>query len=229
MNATEVLHHLEQLGTAQNRKIYGRHGVQGPMFGVSYGNLGKLRKQIGTDHELATALWASGNHDARVLATMIADVDQLGAAELDAWARSLDSYVATDALATMVAGGALARRKAEIWTRRASEFVGRAGWGVTARLAGQDNDIDDEWFEALVATIEAGIHQAPNRKRETMNTALIAIGCRNGHLRRVATAAGKRIGPVEVDHGETSCGTADAVEYIARTWKHRAGKKSKRS
>ena len=86
----------------------------------------------------------------------------------------------------------------------------------------------DAWFEQRIEAVEAGIHQAPNRKRETMNTALIAIGCRNKRLRKAAEAAAKRIGPVEVDHGATSCKTADAVEYIARTWNHRAGKQTKR-
>jgi len=68
MNKTEALRALKALGTAQNRKVYARHGVQPPLFGVSYAALGKLRKQIGVDHKLALALWKSGNHDARVLA-----------------------------------------------------------------------------------------------------------------------------------------------------------------
>ena len=35
MNCQSVLAELKSLGTAQNRKVYGRHGVKGPMFGVS--------------------------------------------------------------------------------------------------------------------------------------------------------------------------------------------------
>jgi len=61
------------MGTAQNRKVYARHGVGEDMYGVSYSNLGKLRKSIKRHHALAEQLWATGNHDARVLATMIAD------------------------------------------------------------------------------------------------------------------------------------------------------------
>jgi 3-methyladenine DNA glycosylase AlkD len=227
MKLREAMAELEALGTAQNRKVYGRHGVDDPMYGVSFGNLGKLRRRIRTDHELAEQLWASGNHDARVLATMIADVDRLGARELDAWARSLGNYVVTDAFATMLVEGDLAPRKAEIWTRRGAEFVGRAGWALVARLAGADNELEDAWFLDRLEKIETGIHEAPNRKRETMNTALIAIGCRNARLRQRAEAAARRIGPVEVDHGETSCRTADAIEYIARTWDHRNAKRSK--
>ncbi len=67
------------------------------MYGVSYGNLGKLKKKIKTDQEVAEGLWASGNHDAMVLATMVADPAQVKSSQLDAWARDLASYVLTDA------------------------------------------------------------------------------------------------------------------------------------
>ncbi len=42
------------------------------MFGVSFGESGKLRKRIGAEQEVAEALWSSGNVDAMTLATMVA-------------------------------------------------------------------------------------------------------------------------------------------------------------
>ncbi|HBY07660.1 MAG TPA: DNA alkylation repair protein, partial [Chloroflexi bacterium] len=72
MNFDETMQALETMGTAQNRKIYARHGVGENMFGVSVANLKTLKKQIKKDHTLALQLWSSGNHDARYLATMIA-------------------------------------------------------------------------------------------------------------------------------------------------------------
>jgi len=92
MAADEVHARLEAMGTSQNRKVYGRHGVGAEMYGVSFANLGKLKKKIKTDQALAEELWASGNHDARVLATMIADPAALKSRQLDTWARDLDSY-----------------------------------------------------------------------------------------------------------------------------------------
>lgn len=225
MTVDEALAELRSLGTAQNRKVYARHGAREPMFGVSFANLGMLRRRIKVDHRLATELWHSGNHDARVLATMIADTDSVKSVNLDRWVRDLDSHVVTDAFATMVSGMPVATRKAAMWTTRRDEFVGRAGWAIVARIAIRADAPDDEWFEARIAEIEAGIHAAANRKRESMNSALVAIGTRNRRLQKSAVAAAKRIGRIEVDHGETGCKTADAREYIARTWKHRASKK----
>jgi hypothetical protein len=61
-----------------------------------------------------------------------------------------------------------------------------------------------------------------------MNNALIAIGGRNEALRKQATAAAKRVGKVDVDHGDTACKTPDAVSYIEKMWarkKEREGAK----
>ena len=61
---------------------------------------------------------------------------------------------------------------------------------------------------------------APNRARQGMNQALIAIGSRNDALATTAIAAAERIGPVEVDHGDTDCKTPDAATYIAKVRAH---------
>ena len=77
----------------------------------------------------------------------------------------------------------------------------------------------DRAADQRLERIEAGIHRSPNRTRYAMNCALISIGKRTQKLRRAATAVARRIGPVEVDHGETSCKTPDAAAAIARKWR----------
>ena len=47
MTLPETMYALRQAGTAQNRKVYARHGVLGEQFGVSYAELGKFQKKIG--------------------------------------------------------------------------------------------------------------------------------------------------------------------------------------
>ena len=96
ISGEEVLRRLESLGTAQNRKIYRRHGAGEKLFGVSFANLEKLQKEIKVDHELAQRLWASGNHDARVLAAMIADPAATSLQLLNCWKKDLDGYIVTD-------------------------------------------------------------------------------------------------------------------------------------
>ena len=90
MTKSEALRELESMGTEQNRKLYQRHGVKGPAFGVSYANLGALQRRIRIDHPLALALWATGNHDARVLANMIAEPNSMSARAVDRISPGMD-------------------------------------------------------------------------------------------------------------------------------------------
>jgi 3-methyladenine DNA glycosylase AlkD len=216
MATIPILDQLEALGTEQARKTYRRHGVTGPSFGVSYADLGKLRKKIKVDHALAQQLWASSNHDARILATMIADPQAADNALLDSWASNLDNYVVSDAFSTFAAQTPLAREKADQWTPSDAEWVGATGWNILAHLALDDDSLPDAYFERYIDIIQRDIHGRKNRARYSMNNALIAIGGRNDALEAKAIAAAGVIGKVKVDHGETNCKTPDAIPYIAK-------------
>jgi 3-methyladenine DNA glycosylase AlkD len=217
MNEHDVLATLQAMGTEQNRKVYRRHGVGENMYGVSFANLGSLKKKIKIDHGLAQKLWATGNHDARVLATMIADPKQANDKLLESWMKDLSNYVITDAFSVYASQTPLAGKKMEKWMTSKNEWIGQAGWSLLARLAMNDQTLPDSYFENYLETIERDIHTSRNRVRHAMNGALIAIGIRNNKLQKKAMAAAKRIGKVDVDHGETDCQTPDAAAYIQKT------------
>jgi 3-methyladenine DNA glycosylase AlkD len=228
MTYDQVMKELKKMGTAQNRKVYGRHGVKDAMFGVSYANLNALKKKIKTDHDLAVKLWESGNHDARVLATMIADPARLKSATLDQWVRDLDNYVLTDALSSLAGKTSHIHQKMQKWTKSKQEWVARTGWALLARLSTVDDDLPDAFFDEYLGVIESNIHTSKNRVRDAMNSAVINIGLRNANLEKRAIAAAKRIGKVDVDHGQTGCKTPDAIEYINKTKEHRRRKAAKK-
>jgi len=226
MEINEALKTLETLGTEQNRKIYRRHGVLGAQYGVSYANLEKLRKKIKCDHTLAQQLWASGNHDARVLATQIADPQQADETLLSAWVSELDNYGLADAFAEFAGKTPFARSLAERWANADAEYVGRAGWHLLAKMALLDPSLPDDYFESHLAQIAAQIHQRPNRTRQGMHNALIAFGARSDSLFALAAAAAESIGKVEIDHGETSCKTPDTIPYMKKAREHRKKRES---
>ena len=221
MTKDEVLAQLEAMGTAQNRKVYQRHGVGEPMFGVSVAHLKALKKKIKVDHDLAEVLWQTGNHDAQVLAMMIANPKAVSEAQLMAWSRDIDSYVLCDAFSGLLNQTPFVRQQAEAWVGAEDEWQGRCGWYLLSYLAMNDGSLADDYFGPYLTVIEQEIHQRKNRVREAMNNSLIAIGIRNPALQARAIAVAGRIGPVDVDHGETSCKTADAVAYIEKTVQRR--------
>ncbi len=228
MTAKAILSELEALGSAQTRKIYKRHGVGDNQYGVSYANLKTLKKKVKVDHGAAQQLWATGNHDARILATMIADPKQADESLLDAWADDLSNYVITDAFSGFAGKTAFVQQKMEQWTGSDNEWKGQTGWSLLASLAMNDASVPDDFFDPYLAIIAQDIHNRKNRVRYTMNTALITIGTRSDTLEQKALAVAAQIGTVDVDHGETSCKTPDAAAYIRKTrerQKARAGKK----
>jgi 3-methyladenine DNA glycosylase AlkD len=225
MNVQEALDTLKSLGTEQNRKIYRRHGAGEDVYGVSFAHLKDLKKKVKTDHELAVGLWNSGNHDARMFAGMIADPQRLDPGTLDAWAQGLRSYPETDTLGGLAARAPHARETMARWIASDEEWTASAGWRILANVAMNEDGLPDEYFERFLATIERDIHGSPNRVRHEMNNALIAIGVRAPGLQEKAEAAAKRIGKVEVDHGETDCKTPEAIGYIRKVVERRAKKK----
>ncbi len=221
MTKAETMRQLKAAGTAQNRKVYAQHGMTGPIFGVSYAVLGKLKRSIRIDQALAEKLWATGNHDAKVLATMIADPNEMTATKLNAWAKDLRDRSMSAALSNVVAAAPGGSKQTDQWTSSKSEWIGCAGWHTLASLARQENGLKDAYFESHLKTIETKIHKSRNWVRYAMNNALISIGTRNRKLERGATAAARKIGKVEVDHGMTGCKTPEAVSYIKKAVAHK--------
>jgi 3-methyladenine DNA glycosylase AlkD len=225
----ETLHALKSVATAQTRKTYLRHGYPEDTWGVSFADLKKLAKQIDTDHALAQKLWATGNGDACTLATMVADPDEATSKELDAWVKVVDHSLMSQMLARYAADTDFAREKADHWAKSPEEFIGETGYHVLGKLALQDEELPDDYFEGCLHTIENSIHKAKNYTRAAMNQAVIAIGVRNPNLTKKALATAARIGKVEVDHGDTACQTPDAAAYIQKTLARAAATKPKPS
>jgi 3-methyladenine DNA glycosylase AlkD len=225
MTLADAMRALEEAGSAQTRKTYLRHGATEPLFGVSFATLQVMRKRIGVDHDLGLALWATGNLDARNLAVKIVDPARITSSDLDRWVlewsapRMCAGYVGM--LAAETDG---ARERAEAWLAADDEAARSAGWTVVAQLAMRDESVPDSFFAALIDRIARSIHGAPNREREHMHNALIAIGCRHPSLRAAARGAAERIGPVEIDYGDTACKTPDAGDSIDKAWAHATSK-----
>ena len=228
MQLSKVLAQLEAAGTAQNRKVYARHGAAEPMFGVSYAALGKIAKPIKTDHALARQLWDTGNHDARVLALRVADPAALDEPLARRWLGDVDNYILAEGLGGLCAQTRHARASSDSWRDEPAEWPASVGWFIVTCTA-EDPDV---WsvaeLQGLLDQIEAEIDTRPNRVRHEMNGAMIVMALRDAGLRRSVLAAAERVGPVRVDHGQTGCKTPEVAPYVERTLAHRAAKAAKR-
>ncbi|MEM6261612.1 MAG: DNA alkylation repair protein, partial [Bacteroidota bacterium] len=60
----------------------------------------KLAKEIGKDHELALSLWETQVHEARLLASLVADPTQMTEATLERWVQDFYSWDLVDQVCT---------------------------------------------------------------------------------------------------------------------------------
>ena len=193
--AAAILAELRSLGSEANRVGMARYGIQvEDAFGVSVHELRKIAKRLGSNHELALALWATGNHEARLLACFVDDPARVTAKQADAWARDFDSWDLCDQATTSLFDRTEhAWPKATEWAAHDDAWIKRAAFALMAGLAVHDEAAPDEAFEALLAVIECGASDERNFVKKAVNWALRNIGKRNRALNVAATACAERI------------------------------------
>ncbi len=226
----EAMAALEAAGTEQTRKTYRRHGASDPLFGVKFGDLRPLARRIGTDHQLALRLWASGNADARLLACMVADPSAVSEDELDAWLADIDTYFLVDTFVAEIAAKAPGRlARAQRWIASDRDRTAQAGWDLMNLVALSDDDVSDEVFEAQLALIAERIRGYGNWTRRSASNTITGIGLRNDALEAAARTTAAAMGPVEFDPGQTACVMPDPIEYLEKTKAYRARQAEKQA
>ncbi|MBT6830189.1 MAG: DNA alkylation repair protein [Rhodospirillaceae bacterium] len=163
-------------------------------LGVALPVLRALAKQTGKDHALARALWRTGIHDARLLASMIAVPADTGRELAESWAADFRSWDLCDqCCSNLLRKTDFARDLVTQWRARDEEFVKRAGFAMIAVLAVHDKKADDEIFIEWLGFIEEGASDPRNFVKKAINWALRQIGKRNRMLNQQAIACAERI------------------------------------
>ena len=194
----ETLRELESLGDEKTRAQNAKSGPLGSgagdnQFGVKRGDLRKLADKIKTNHELALALWKTGNIDAQFLATLLIKVNLLSAGDLERLVKSVTWVWVADWLHSYVtkahADKETLRQK---WMTSDHPWTARAGWQLTAgRVAKSPEGLD---LVALLDRIEREMGTAAPEVQWTMNACLAEIGIHFPRHRKRAIAIGEKLG-----------------------------------
>jgi 3-methyladenine DNA glycosylase AlkD len=89
----EVLKRLEAIADAARLAGMARYGISATnALGVPIPELRRVARRMGIDHDRASALWTTGVHEARILASMTDEVARVTPSQMDAWAREFDSW-----------------------------------------------------------------------------------------------------------------------------------------
>lgn len=196
MTAAEIIARLRSLRNERNIAGQRRYGITPTkeQLGVSMPVLRALARSHRRNHTLATELWASEIHDARILAILIDDPGQVTRGQMERWTRGCDNWALTDACCCVLFDRTpFAIEKALAWSERRPEFVKRCGFVLMAGLAVHRKELSDEGFLRFLAAIRREATDERNFVKKAVNWALRQIGKRNPRLRRAAIAEAEKI------------------------------------
>ena len=182
-------------------------------LGVSVPVLRRMAKEIGKDHALAQQLWASGIHEACILASMVDKPGMVTEVQMESWVRDFDSWDVCDLCCSHLFDKTqFAYQKAEAWSKREEEFVKRAGFVLMAALAVHDKAAADEKFLEFIPIIIKESTDDRNFVKKAVNWALRQIGKRNLNLNKLAIKAAGEI--QQIDAKSTRWIAADALREL---------------
>ena len=190
-----ILNKLKSLANPENAKGMARFGIKPKnAYGISIPNIRKIARETGKNHELAKELWASGIHEAKILASMIDDSLLVTAKQMDKWIRDFDSWdICDEVCLNLFVKIPCAYEKAMEWTMRKKEFEKRAGFALMATLAWRDKNAENKKFLSFLPLIEKIATDERNYVKKAVNWALRQIGKRNKILKKEAVKTAKKI------------------------------------
>lgn len=190
MTKADVMNQLEAWADPKMRAVNLKHGANENHLGVNLSKLRGLAKEIKSDHALGLELWATGQDEARCLATLILKPKQLSVDELDQMAKEITFVKIADwFVVNILKNSPHAAALRESWMLSEQELVARMGWS----MANDWIKKHPEDAERYLDLIELNMKSAPFHQQETMNFCLIEISVRYPELRERGIEMGYRL------------------------------------
>ena len=218
MNYEDIIEKLESLKNPKNTNGMARFGIRPKtkVYGIPVPELRKIAKIIKKipklaegepgslsqsnlgNHELALKLFDSGIHEARILASMLADAKKLTEEQIDEWAKTFDSWDIVDQICmNLFDKSKIARKKISEFSKREAEFEKRTAFAMMAALAVHDKKLEDIYFREFFPLIKRSATDERNFVKKAVNWALRQIGKRNKKLNKEAITLAKEIQKIE--------------------------------
>ena len=190
-----ALEWLKSHSTKATRDGMARYAIPSDhAYGVAMRDIKALGKELGKNHPLAVALWATGVYEARMLASFVGDPEKLTPAQMDRWCRDFDNWAFCDAMSfNLFDRSPHAWTKVNEWSNRRKEFEKRTAFALLWSLSLHDKSAPDERFLHGLTLIEREATDERNFVKKAVNMALRAIGRRNRTLKSAAVEVARRL------------------------------------
>jgi 3-methyladenine DNA glycosylase AlkD len=192
--AAEVIAHLRDLGTEENRQGMKRYGIRiERALGISHGVQRDIARMIKRNHERAFELWKSGITEAQFIASVTADPKRFTKTDARRWAAEFDSWDIVDGVSDLFVDTDHWRELIEEFAADEREFVRRTAFAMMAWSVVHRKKEPDEVFLAFLPLIEAHAKDDRNFVKKAVNWALRSIGKRNAKLNKAALKLAEKL------------------------------------
>jgi 3-methyladenine DNA glycosylase AlkD len=213
-SADQIIQKLKSLANPKNVEGMARFGINpNNTLGISVPVLRDIAREAGKDHQLAQELWASGIHEARILACFVDKPELVTESQMESWVKNFDSWDVCDLCCSdLFDRTKFAHQKAVEWSGREEEFVKRAGFTLMAALAVHDKKASDADFLKFLPIIKRESTDERNFAKKAVNWALRNMGKRNLDLNKMAIKTAEEI--QKIDSKSARWIAADALREL---------------
>ena len=214
MTKNDVLAMLQDLGNEKRKQMYIKNGASENTYGVLLGELRKLAKKLGKNHELGLELWHSGNTDSQWLACMIFDAEKLSLDEIRSMVSKLTySDIIDKFIGEVVCNSQYVDILVKEWSTSSEDNLGRAGWKLIVNKISNGKLTNDD-LEELLKTIESELQTVTPKKQWAMNHALCQIGIDYPEFTDRCITLGETLGVYKDLKVSKGCTSAYAPNWI---------------
>lgn len=185
MEVSAVVNHLKTLANPEKIKGIARFGIPvDQALGITMPQLRQFARIIGRDQALADALWQLPIHEAKLLASIVAEPKEFTIEKADSWMKDLYSWDTCDQFClNLLIKTPYVLDLPERWAVQSGEYQKRASMAILAVIAVHKKELGDQQLLDYKPLMKDASSDPRNFVKKAVNWAIRQIGKRNENLR----------------------------------------------
>ena len=181
MNVDEVLAELHRHASPERKQKVARLGIpEENSIGVALPDIRRIAKHLGRSSPLAKELWATGLHEARLLAALVFEPTKITADDAEALITDVRSWDLCDHLCNNLFLQMPGYPELiDAWAGAEPLYTRRAAFALIASAATHEKTLSDEQRDQYLVHIEASAVDTRPHVKKTVDWALREIGQRD--------------------------------------------------
>jgi len=181
MNKEQVIEYLKEIGSDRYKRNVLKMGIpQENSIGVSTGEIRKLARKVGKSQELANELWATGYHEAKILAVLLMNKKMIIDKDIERFMKDVRSWDLCDHICkNLIVKLPDYKQFIYKWCDDHRVYYKRAAYSLIATTAIHSKDLSTEEIDEFLYMIKENSNDDRPYVKKAISWALREIGKRN--------------------------------------------------